>query len=79
MRTPYRDAFMQYMHENGIATGIHYPIPPHKQEAYKAYNSLSLPVTEYLAHEVVSLPIAPYFSEQDIEYIAQVINGFETE
>ncbi|MBR5003349.1 MAG: DegT/DnrJ/EryC1/StrS family aminotransferase [Bacteroidaceae bacterium] len=79
VRTPYRDAFMQYMHENGIATGIHYPIPPHKQEAYKAYNSLSLPVTEHLAHEVVSLPIAPYFSEQDIEYIAQVINGFETE
>ena len=77
--TQYRDAFMQYMCNNGIATGIHYPIPPHKQEAYKAYNTLSLPLTERLANEVVSLPIAPYLTDDDVEYIAQVINRFEIE
>jgi dTDP-4-amino-4,6-dideoxygalactose transaminase len=70
---------MQYMRNNGIATGIHYPIPPHKQEAYKAYNTLSLPLTEQLANEVVSLPIAPYLSDEDVAYIAQVINQYEIE
>jgi dTDP-4-amino-4,6-dideoxygalactose transaminase len=79
VRTQHRDAFMQYMRNNGIATGIHYPIPPHKQEAYKAYNTLSLPLTEQLANEVVSLPIAPYLTDEDVAYIAQVINRYEIE
>ena len=77
VRTIYRDAFMQYMRENGIATGIHYPIPPHKQLAYKEYNNLLLPITEQLAGEVVSLPIAPYLTDDDIRYIAEVINKFD--
>lgn len=79
VRTQHRDAFMQYMRNNGIATGIHYPIPPHKQEAYKAYNTLSLPLTEQLTNEVVSLPIAPYLTDEDVAYIAQVINRYEIE
>ena len=77
VRTHYRDAFMQYMHDNGIATGIHYPIPPHKQQAYKEYNDLSMPIAEQLAGEVVSLPIAPYLTNDDIQYIAEVINKFD--
>lgn len=77
IRTPHREAFMRYMSDHDIATGIHYPIPPHKQGAYKEYNHLSLPIAERLAGEVVSLPIAPYFTRNDIEYIAEVINKFE--
>ena len=77
IRTTHRNDFMQYMHDNGIATSIHYPIPPHKQGAYKEYNHLSLPTTEQLANEVVSLPIAPYFTTEDIEHIAQVINRYK--
>ena len=76
VRTPSREAFMQYMADNGIATGIHYPIPPHLQEANKEYNILSLPIAERLSHEVVSLPIAPYLTDDDIRYIAAVINRF---
>jgi len=76
VRTPYREAFMRYLQEHGIATGIHYPIPPHKQEAYSEYNALSLPVTEMLAREVVSMPIAPYLTDEDIDYIASVMNSF---
>ena len=79
IRTQHRDAFMQYMLGNGIATAIHYPIPPHKQEAYKEYNTLSLPITEQLSQEVVSLPIAPYLTADDIGHIAQVINKFTIE
>ena len=77
IRTPHREAFMHYMELNGISTGIHYPIPPHKQAAYKEYNELSLPITEQLAREVVSLPIAPYFTADDIDHIASIINRFE--
>lgn len=76
VRTAHRDAFMQYMKEKGIETGIHYPIPPHKQQAYGTLN-IELPITEQLAQEVVSLPIAPYLSNDDIRHIADVINRFE--
>lgn len=76
IRTQHRDAFMKYMCRNGIETGIHYPIPPHKQQAYKEYNELSLPVAEQLAGEVVSLPIAPYLTEEDICHIADVMNNY---
>lgn len=77
IRTQQRERFMQYMHDNGISTGIHYPIPPHKQEAYSRYNHLSLPITEQLAQEVVSVPIAPYLTNDDIQYIAEVINHYK--
>lgn len=76
VRTSRREAFMEYMAENGIGTGIHYPIPPHLQEANKEYNGLSLPITERLAREVVSLPIAPYLTDEDAKHIAAVVNGF---
>ncbi len=77
IRTPHREAFMRYMADNGIETGIHYPIPPHKQMAYCTYHNLSLPITEQLAQEIVSLPIAPYLSNDDVHYITSVINRFE--
>lgn len=76
VRTPHREVFMQYLAQQGIETGIHYPIPPHKQGAYRDYNHLSLPLTEQLAHEVVSLPIAPYLTDDDVRYIALKINQF---
>lgn len=77
VRVSHREDFMQYMLANGIECGIHYPIPPHKQEAYKEYNTLSLPITEQLAQEVVSLPIAPYLTDNDIHHISEVINKYE--
>lgn len=76
VRTKHRNAFMLHMSQCGIETGIHYPIPPHKQEAYREYNHLVLPVAEQLAQEVVSLPIAPYLTDDDIRYIADAINQF---
>ena len=55
------------------------PQESNREEAYKAYNNLSLPLTEQLAAEVVSLPIAPYLTDEDVAYIAQVINRYEIE
>lgn len=76
VRISCRDEFIRHLADNGISAGIHYPVPPHLQKANKEYNGLSLPITERLAHEVVSLPIAPYLMEDDIRYIAAVINRF---
>jgi 6-pyruvoyl tetrahydropterin synthase/QueD family protein len=61
--------------ENDVETLIHYPIPPHKQKALKAFNQLSLPVTELIHEEVVSLPIYPYMPMEHVEKVIKVINS----
>lgn len=71
-----RDEFQEYLKENGIMTVIHYPIPPHKQECYKEWNEMSLPITERLANEELSLPISPVLSDEEVETVIRVINAF---
>lgn len=76
VRTSDRDRFQNYLKENGVATDIHYAVPPHLQPCYAGrWPKGSLPVTERLADEVLSLPIANV-SREDIEYVAEVINNF---
>ncbi|RMZ61051.1 DegT/DnrJ/EryC1/StrS family aminotransferase [Chryseobacterium nematophagum] len=77
IRTNDRDRLQQYLTENGIQTLIHYPIPPHKQEAYKEWNELSFPISEKIHEEVLSLPISSIIKKEDIEKIISVLNGFE--
>jgi dTDP-4-amino-4,6-dideoxygalactose transaminase len=62
--------------ENGIQTLIHYPIPPHKQNAYKEYNYLSFPITERIHDEVLSLPLSPVMPNYDVEKVVKVLNDF---
>ena len=76
IRTENRDALQTYLTEKGIQTIIHYPIPPHKQQAYKEYNDLSFPVTEKMHEEVLSLPISSVLEEEEIETIIKIINEF---
>lgn len=71
-----RDALHDYLEKNGIGTVIHYPIPPHKQECYKDWNKISLPITERIANEELSLPISPYLSLSDTEFVVDLINRF---
>jgi dTDP-4-amino-4,6-dideoxygalactose transaminase len=71
-----RDNFQKYLINNGIQTLIHYPIPPHKQLAYKEWNSLTYPITEMIHKEVLSLPISQILSEYDVSYIVDCINAF---
>ncbi len=77
VRVECRDKFMNYLQEHDIPSGIHYPIPPHLQEAYKSYNNVSLPITQQLAQEVVSLPIASYFPHEEIQQAISIINAFD--
>ena len=63
------------MTQNGIQTLIHYPTPPHKQEAYKEWNDLSYPITEKIHREIISLPISPVLTDAEAEKIVEVINA----
>lgn len=71
-----RDRLQGYLAERGIQTLIHYPIPPHLQQAYKEWNSLCFPVTERIHREVLSLPMGPQLSIEEAAEVASVINGF---
>ena len=71
-----RDALQQYLNEHDVETLIHYPIPPHKQECYREWNSRSYPVTERIASEELSLPIGPAMAHSDAQYVCEVVNEF---
>ena len=69
-------SFNNILNENGIQTVIHYPIPPHKQEAYLQWNHLSLPVTESIHKQVVSIPISPVMNQNEVLSVVEVINNY---
>ena len=71
-----RDELQKYLEDNGVGTVIHYPIPPHKQECYKEWNDMSLPITEYIADHELSLPIGPSITMKDVQYITNLVNTF---
>jgi dTDP-4-amino-4,6-dideoxygalactose transaminase len=76
VRCKRRDLLQRYLNDNGVATVIHYPIPPHKQKAYAEFNHLKLPITELIHEQVLSLPISPILDFKEVEYIVKVINSF---
>ena len=76
VRCTERDRLQQYLTEQGIQTLIHYPIPPHRQECYKAWNSMVLPVTEQIARQELSLPISPVLTLQEAQAVVRVLNDF---
>tara|TARA_B100000035_G_scaffold51655_1_gene40271 strand:- start:16668 stop:17774 length:1107 start_codon:yes stop_codon:yes gene_type:complete len=77
IRCKKRDQLKEYLFQNGVETVIHYPIPPHKQKAFKEWSILSFPVTEKIHAEVLSLPIGPHLTENEIETIISLINKFK--
>ena len=76
IRTEKRDALQHYLHEQGIQTVIHYPIPPHKQKAYGNMNQLHYPITEAIHGEVLSLPISPVMTKEDVNKVISSLNAF---
>lgn len=71
-----RDALQAHLAENGIQTLIHYPIPPHQQQCYKAWNSLSFPITEQIHQQELSLPISPVMTMEEADEIVSFLNSF---
>jgi len=76
IRSKQRNPLQQFLTENGVQTLIHYPIPPHKQGAYKEWNEMELPITEKIHEEVLSLPMSPVLSDIEVDKVIDIINNF---
>lgn len=77
IRCTERDRLQQYLTDSGIQTNIHYPIPPHKQECFKEWNHMALPITEKIHAEELSLPMSPVMSVEDIQYVVDILNDWQ--
>lgn len=76
IRCERREELLTYLREHGIATQIHYPIPPHKQTAYREWNNLSFPITEHIADTILSIPCNQTMTDEEVEYIIEVLTSF---
>jgi dTDP-4-amino-4,6-dideoxygalactose transaminase len=76
IRTRERDQLQKYLTENGVQTLIHYPVPPHKQKAYRNWNSISFPITEKIHREVISLPISQVLKDEEVQKITDLVNAY---
>ena len=76
IRSAHRDKLQNYLNENGIQTLIHYPIPPHKQDAFRGEYNQSLPVTELIHDTVLSLPMSPVLKDDQVGQICDAVNNF---
>lgn len=74
---PSRDRLQQYLKDNGIETMIHYPIPPHQQEAYKEWNEQHYPITEFIHQQELSLPCNPTMTDEEVYQIIDSINMYQ--
>jgi len=76
IRTPKRDALKAYLAERGIDTLIHYPVPPHKQNAYHDFNSMPLRISEEICNTILSLPLYPGIPDEHIAFVADAAMEF---
>jgi dTDP-4-amino-4,6-dideoxygalactose transaminase len=72
-----RDELLNYLLSHGIGVMVHYPIPPHKQNAYQEMRDLSFPIAEKIHKEVLSLPIYPSMTLNHVNKVVELINEFE--
>lgn len=77
VRTANREKLQKHLMEKGVQTLIHYPIPPHKQEAYSEWSELSFPISEKIHNEILSLPISPVMSLEDASRVTEALNEYE--
>lgn len=78
VRSQKRDELQQYLDSNGVKTIVHYPIPPHLQQAYKSsgYKRGDYPIAEELANTSLSLPLYPGISDEQVGYVSDLIHSF---
>jgi dTDP-4-amino-4,6-dideoxygalactose transaminase len=76
IRTEDREKLKLYLAQHGIQTLIHYPVPPHQQQAYKKWNAMSLPITERIHQEILSIPISPIQKIEYTYYIVELLNAY---
>ena len=77
-RSEKRDQLQKFLNENGIATGLHYPVPLHLQPCFEhlGYEKGDFPVAEQLAEQGLSLPMYPELTDEQIVYVCEKIKEF---
>lgn len=76
IRTKNRNSFQQYLLDKGIQTVIHYPIPPHQQEAYKEFKNDSYPISELIHETILSIPLNISMRNEDVSFVINTCNSY---
>jgi dTDP-4-amino-4,6-dideoxygalactose transaminase len=76
VRTRQRDALARFLAGRGVATGIHYPVPGHRQPAIEPLNPPPLQRTERLVEEILSLPMSAGHSEAEVDRVVDLVHEF---
>lgn len=78
IQTEERTALIDHLNRHGIASGVYYPIPLHRQEVYRSlgYGEGSLPRVEKAAERTLALPLYPEMPEENVRYVAEVVRRF---
>lgn len=79
VRCVHRDALQRHLAAQGVGTAIHYPTPPHRQNAYAHLAEQPLPLTERLSREVLSLPMGPALTDAEVAQVIEACNRFTPE
>ena len=74
--TQHPDELQRHLNSMGIQTNIHYPIPPHKQLAYKEWNDRSYPISEKIHHHEVSIPLNQTLTNDEVKTIVGALNTY---
>ncbi len=79
IRTEKRNALAEHLKKNGIGSLIHYPVPPHLQEAYRelGYKKGDFPIAEKIAETCLSLPIYPGIEKDEVDKVVNIISDFK--
>lgn len=77
VRCTKRDELQKYLQKNEVQTVIHYPVPPHFQEAYHEFQEMEFPISEAIHREVLSLPISPVMHQNEVDQVIKIVNQFQ--
>lgn len=78
VQTDHRDALQRVLSDAGVQTLIHYPIPPHLQEAYRrlAFSPDAFPIARRMAEQVLSLPIGPHLRREQQQRVIDAVSAY---
>ena len=76
IRAENRGKLKTHLDSYGVQFLIHYPIPPHKQKAFKQFSALNLPITEGIHDTVLTLPMSPVMTEEEVTKVIDTLNAY---
>ena len=79
VRSDDRDDLQKALGRLGVQTLIHYPIPPHQQQAYTEFRQRAYPLTELMHRQVLSLPISPKITDKEASVVVDAVNSLKNQ